>query len=66
MGSNHYCEKVDVWSVGCVFAEMVLRVPLFPTQGKDPATDRLNQLSAIVRLCGTPDPAVWKVRRGGG
>ncbi len=62
LGATHYAEKVDIWSVGCVFAEMILRVPLFPVAGKDPDTDRLNQLSVIVRLCGTPDPSLWKVR----
>ena len=61
MGSNHYCEKVDMWSVGCVFAELVLRVPLFPGQGKDEEATRLNQLSLVARLLGSPDPKVWKV-----
>ncbi len=59
-GANHYCEKVDLWSVGCVFAEMVLRVPLFRGYGKDAESERLNQLAHIFRLTGTPDPASWK------
>ena len=30
LGSNHYSTPVDVWSVGCIFAEMVTQRPLFP------------------------------------
>ena len=64
MGASHYGEKVDMWSVGCVFAEMVLRVPLFPGQGADEDATRLRQLSLIFRLLGTPNPKLWKVCLG--
>ncbi|KAH7533854.1 hypothetical protein FEM48_Zijuj04G0175900 [Ziziphus jujuba var. spinosa] len=30
LGSRHYSTPVDVWSVGCIFAEMVNQRPLFP------------------------------------
>lgn len=30
LGSRHYSTPVDVWSVGCIFSEMVNRQPLFP------------------------------------
>lgn len=31
LGSRHYSTAIDMWSVGCIFAEMVLRgAPLFP------------------------------------
>lgn len=30
LGSRHYSTPVDVWSVGCIFAEMVNQCPLFP------------------------------------
>ena len=30
LGSRHYSTPVDVWSVGCIFAEMVNQKPLFP------------------------------------
>lgn len=30
LGSRHYSTPVDVWSVGCIFAEMVNHRPLFP------------------------------------
>lgn len=30
LGSRHYSTAIDMWSVGCIFAEMALRAPLFP------------------------------------
>jgi cyclin-dependent kinase 2 len=30
LGARHYSTPVDVWSVGCIFAEMVNQKPLFP------------------------------------
>lgn len=30
LGSRHYSTAIDMWSVGCIFAEMALRSPLFP------------------------------------
>jgi cyclin-dependent kinase 7 len=29
-GANYYAGGVDMWAVGCIFAEIVLRTPLFP------------------------------------
>ncbi|KAI3506285.1 hypothetical protein L1887_28642 [Cichorium endivia] len=44
---------VDVWSVGCVFAEMVTRKPLFP------AKTEFNQLAKIFSIMGTPSEETW-------
>jgi hypothetical protein len=30
LGADHYGPEVDVWSVGCIFAELLGRKPLFP------------------------------------
>lgn len=30
LGSKHYSTAVDIWSVGCIFAEMATKIPLFP------------------------------------
>ena len=30
LGATNYAEAVDIWSVGCIFAEFLLRKPLFP------------------------------------
>ena len=47
-GSEHYTNKVDVWSAGCVFAEMFLRRPIFA------ASDSIGQIVEIVNILGTP------------
>jgi p38 MAP kinase len=43
-----YYVEVDIWSAGCIFAEMLEGKPLFP--GKD----HVNQFSIITELLGTP------------
>ena len=43
-----YTAAIDVWSVGCIFAELLGRKPLFP--GKD----YVHQLNLITRVIGSP------------
>ncbi|CAI7585812.1 unnamed protein product [Penicillium pancosmium] len=45
---KRYNEKVDIWSAGCIFAEMIMGKPLFP--GKD----HIDQFSVITQLLGSP------------
>ena len=45
---EHYNSKIDVWSVGCIMAELVRLSPLFP------GTDHLDQLRRIISITGTP------------
>ncbi|KHN83351.1 Mitogen-activated protein kinase 7 [Toxocara canis] len=47
-----YNTKVDIWSAGCIFAEMILRRQLFP--GKD----AISQVKMIVYYLGTPEKEV--------
>ncbi|RWQ91659.1 mitogen-activated protein kinase HOG1 [Paecilomyces variotii] len=49
-----YDVEVDIWSAGCIFAEMLDGKPLFP--GKD----HVNQFSIITELLGTPPDDVIK------
>ncbi|EAN82888.1 cell division protein kinase 2, putative [Trypanosoma cruzi] len=53
LGSTQYGTPVDIWSVGCIFAEMVIGAPLFA--GKNDA----DQLLRIFRFLGTPNNQVW-------
>jgi len=53
MGSKKYSTSVDIWSVGCIFAEMVNGRPLFP------GSSERDQLIKIFRVLGTPDPNTW-------
>lgn len=49
-----YNKTVDIWSVGCIMAEMLTSRTLFP--GKD----HIDQLLRIMTLCGTPDSEFMK------
>ncbi|KAG7320208.1 hypothetical protein KOW79_016061 [Hemibagrus wyckioides] len=44
----HYTQTVDIWSVGCIMAEMLLGRPLFK------GNDHLDQLREIMKVTGTP------------
>ncbi|GBM88583.1 Mitogen-activated protein kinase 14 [Araneus ventricosus] len=45
----HYNQTVDIWSVGCIMAELLTSKTLFP------GTDHIDQLTRIMFLCGKPD-----------
>ena len=45
---QEYTKAIDVWSVGCIFAEMLKRKPLFP------GSDYIEQLKLIAKFTGTP------------
>mmetsp|Transcript_691 Transcript_691/g.1836 ORF Transcript_691/g.1836 Transcript_691/m.1836 type:complete len:315 (-) Transcript_691:530-1474(-) len=53
LGSTHYSTPVDMWSVGCIFAELVRKQPLFPGDCE------LQQLLHIFKLLGTPSEDLW-------
>ena len=36
LGAKHYSTPVDVWSLGCIFAEMINMKPLFPGDSVNP------------------------------
>ncbi|KAJ4485524.1 Pkinase-domain-containing protein [Lentinula aciculospora] len=48
LGSRTYSTSIDVWSCGCIFAEMISGLPLF--RGRD----NNDQLLHIMRIIGTP------------
>ncbi|CAK9006697.1 unnamed protein product [Durusdinium trenchii] len=50
LGATSYTTGVDLWSAGCVFAELILGQPLFT--GKD----GIDQLVQIIKVLGTPTP----------
>ena len=47
-GSTDYSTAIDVWSVGCVVAELLLGAPLFP------GDSGIDQLVEIIKILGTP------------
>jgi len=54
LGSRTYSTSIDVWSCGCIFAEMISGVPLF--RGRD----NQDQLLNIMRIIGTPSDAQFQ------
>ncbi|GAA0141701.1 non-receptor serine/threonine protein kinase [Lithospermum erythrorhizon] len=53
LGATHYSTGVDMWSVACIFAELVTNQALFPGDSE------LQQLLHIFRLLGTPNEKLW-------
>lgn len=46
--ASKYTKAVDIWSVGCIFAELLGRTPLFPGE------DYLDQIQRTIAVLGTP------------
>ena len=47
-GNSNYTTAIDVWSVGCVIAELMLGQPIFPGESG------VDQLVEIIKILGTP------------
>lgn len=54
-GCKHYTHAIDIWAVGCVFAELMLRTPYLPGDSD------VHQLNTIFRALGTPNESEWPV-----
>jgi len=54
LGGKRYSCGIDTWSIGCIFAEMASKKPLF--QGDS----EIDQLFKIFQKLGTPDNDIWK------
>lgn len=53
LGCPRYATPVDIWSVGCIFAEMATKRPLFHGDSE------IDQLFRIFRTMGTPTEEIW-------
>ncbi|KAL1563131.1 Cyclin-dependent kinase C-2 C [Salvia divinorum] len=54
LGATSYGEAIDLWSIGCVFAEMFVGRPLLKGRTE------VEQLHKIFKLCGTPAEDYWR------
>ncbi len=52
-GAKEYSTAVDIWSVGCIFAELLSKEPLFQ------AKSELDLISMIFKLLGPPTQLSW-------
>ncbi|ORY79411.1 cyclin-dependent kinase [Protomyces lactucae-debilis] len=53
LGSRTYSTSIDIWSAGCIMAEMFTGRPLFPGSNNE------DELLKIFRLMGTPTEQTW-------
>lgn len=58
--STNYTTAIDMWSCGCIFAEMILRRPLFPGKSTE------HQIALITDVTGKPDMVSIKRLRSAG
>ncbi|KAL1231768.1 Cyclin-dependent kinase [Trichinella pseudospiralis] len=55
LGSQKYSTSLDMWGVGCIFAEMITGTVLFAG-----SKDIQHQLQSIFEILGTPSGKFWK------
>lgn len=64
MGSKHYAPSVDMWAVGCIFAELLSLRPIFKGEeikmdGKKAIPFQRNQMLKIIEILGLPKKETW-------
>ncbi|XP_067931801.1 cyclin-dependent kinase 20-like [Watersipora subatra] len=52
-GARKYDEGVDLWAVGCIYAELINNSPLFPGEND------IEQLCKVLQCLGTPNERLW-------
>ncbi|KAJ0976983.1 hypothetical protein J5N97_012457 [Dioscorea zingiberensis] len=53
LGAKQYSTAIDMWSLGCIMAELLTKEPLF--NGKS----EMDQLDKIFKMLGTPNEEIW-------
>ena len=51
--STSYNEKIDIWAIGCIMAELYNLKPIFP------GNDEFDQINKICKIIGTPEYNSW-------
>lgn len=64
LGSRHYTPAVDLWAVGCIFAELLSLRPIFKGEEAKMETKKAvpfqrNQVQKIVEIIGMPTKEQW-------
>ncbi|CAI0428439.1 unnamed protein product [Linum tenue] len=57
LGATDYGVGIDLWSVGCLLAEMFVGRPIMPGRTE------VEQIHRIFKLCGSPAEDYWKIMR---
>ncbi|MCO5594611.1 hypothetical protein L7F22_048644 [Adiantum nelumboides] len=53
LGCKEYSTAIDMWSLGCIMAELLTMEPLFT------GINELDQLDKMLKLLGTPNESIW-------
>lgn len=53
LGAKNYSTGIDLWAIGCIFAELLLRTPYMPGEND------MGQLNIIFQALGTPSETEW-------
>ncbi|KAG8568888.1 hypothetical protein GDO81_014194 [Engystomops pustulosus] len=53
LGAKEYSTAIDMWSVGCIFGELLTQKPLFPGKSE------IDQINKIFKDLGTPSEKIW-------
>ncbi len=64
LGAKHYTSAIDLWAIGCIFAELITSKPLFQgvereRKGDDRNPFQSNQIDKIFRILGKPSAEIW-------
>ncbi|XP_015192734.2 cyclin-dependent kinase 11B isoform X2 [Lepisosteus oculatus] len=53
LGAKEYSTTIDMWSVGCIFGELLTQKPLFPGKSE------IDQINKVFKDLGTPSEKIW-------
>lgn len=63
LGARHYTKAIDVWAIGCIFAELLTSEPIFHCRQEDIKTSNPyhhDQLDRIFHVMGFPQERDWE------
>ncbi len=67
LGARHYTKAIDIWAIGCIFAELLTSEPIFHCRQEDIKTSNPyhhDQLDRIFSVMGFPQEKDWEdIRR---
>nr|XP_053629190.1 cyclin-dependent kinase 8-like isoform X3 [Cherax quadricarinatus] len=62
LGARHYTKAIDIWAIGCIFAELLTSEPIFHCRQEDIKTSNPyhhDQLDRIFNVMGFPQEKDW-------
>ena len=63
LGARHYTKAIDIWAIGCIFAELLTSEPIFHCRQEDIKTSNPyhhDQLDRIFNVMGFPMEKDWE------